>query len=177
MSNIRVASKSKIYSEIAPTLKQYLFNNNEWTLDYNGFILLLNIISKDAPNPHELPYGKAIDGINKAKNNMTQIGVRGSYYMQQAKQAFGCMIMILDDDGKLVNKPFINKLMPHKDKNSRDKWINDCVSYLKDWQSGKSDTIFNKYENITRDSYEYTCPSIYLCYFHIYVACLFVATL
>ena len=157
-----IASETRIRRQILPQLAEWLFNNGEWTLTYEGMLLLLNLVSKDrrAPNPYKIQYGKAIEGINNARNRLHQIGVRGSHYKQQAKQAICCALMKLDDDGKLTNKPFINKLLPHKDRGSRDDYIKDCVSNLKAYESKESDTIFNKCENVTRDSYVYTASSL-----------------
>ena len=149
-----------------PQLAEWLFNNGEWTLTYEGMILLLNLLSKDerAPNPPKIQYGKAIQGVNNARNRLHQMGVRGSYHKQQAKQAICCAFMKLDESGRLTNEQFINKLLPHKDRGARDEYIKQCASQLQAYESAETDTIFNKYENITRDSYvHYRLYQLYPC--------------
>ena len=151
----RIISTGKIY-EAGKAIKQYLFHNDKWTLDYKSMIVLFNYISKDpsAPNPHNIPYGSAIDATNNARCLLFEVGVKGSYHKLQAKQAITCALMKFDTEGTLVplNKKLLNVILPHKNDNCRDKWISQCEGYLKDYRAGKSDAIFNKYEHLTRDS-------------------------
>ena len=82
-------------------LKLFLFDNPDWRLDYKAMMKLLNIISNDkrAPNPYQIPHGMAINGINNATNVIHSIGVGGTYNQRQAKQAIGCVVMELDENG------------------------------------------------------------------------------
>ena len=167
MPNVLRPSRATVYLIAAPII-QYIFQY-EW--NYEAMLLLMDIIANDprTPNPHKIKFGNAIDGINNTKNRFQEIGVQGTWYKQQAKQAVACSLMKFDDDGNLHHRSnqLLNNLLPHKDRNSRDEWKHKCVTYLKDYQSGDGDTIFSKYDNITRDSYEYICISIHLCYFYI----------
>ena len=154
MDDRYIPRRSKLY-EIARPLKEYLFANNEWKLDYTAFICLMDMVSKDAraPNPgYKIPLGQAIDGINNAHDRLHQLGTNGTYHKLQAKQAICCAVMKLDDNGSLRNKKLLRALLPHKDRNCRNKWIDQCVLLLNNYNQGKSDIFFNKYDDLQRDS-------------------------
>ena len=154
MGDIRFIPDRRQLSRIAVSIKQYLFRNRQWRLDYNAFIYLMDCISKDpqAPTPYKIPYGLAIDATNNTREKLHQIGVKGSYDRLQTKQAICCGMMKLDEYGNLRNRNLFNKILPHTQNRSRKKWIDQCVSYLKDYTEGKSDAMFHKYEDLQRDS-------------------------
>ena len=146
--------QTKIY-EIAAPLLEYLFANPDWVLDYNGMVLLLDIISKDprAPNPNKIPYGQSFDAINNAKDLMADIGTGGTYNQKQAKQAICCSFMKLDGNYNLRNKGLIRKVIPHKPKSRHGtKWIKECRIYLTEYRKRNSNIFWNKHANLTRDS-------------------------
>ena len=109
--------QTKIYQIAAPLL-EYIYNNPDWVLDYNGMVLLLDIISNDprAPNPHKIPYGQSVDAVNNAKELISHIGTGGTYDQKQAKQAILCSFMKLDDNYNLRNRKLINEIIPHEPK-------------------------------------------------------------
>ena len=148
----RIISKTSI-NRIANKLKTELFGNSRWKFDYNSMRKLLNRISSDqrAPNPHNIPYGMAIHGMNKIKNMMDDIGTGGTYNQRQAKQALSCGVMDMDNDA-LKNKDLLVHILPHTDDHCRNDWIDNCVSYLDAYRTGESDAIFNKYQDLHRNS-------------------------
>ena len=153
IDNRYIPRRSKL-DQIAVPLKEYLFGNTKWRLDYNAIIYLLNCIAKDprAPNPYKIPYGTAVDATNNSRDKLHQIGVKGSYGKLQTKQAICCGMMKLDEHGNLRNRTLFNKILPHEDNGKRKKWIDQCISILTDYNEGKSDAMFNKYQDLHRNS-------------------------
>ena len=91
------------------------------------------------------------------------MGIVGTNYQKQCKQAISCAIMNMDGDYNLQNGNLLKVLLPHTNKDCRKVWIQQCVGYLAEYRKGKSTVPFNKYENMTRDSY--ICISMYI---HLY---------
>ena len=118
--------REKIRKDIAPRIMDLLFNNPQWQLDYNGMVILLDLISKhpSAPKQHDIYYGQALEGVNNAKKLLLHVGTQGSYYQKQAKQAITCCFMKLDNNYKLRNRKLIKKIIPHAPKSHNgNEWV------------------------------------------------------
>ena len=117
-------------------------------------IQILDKIGRDqrAPSPHQIPYGSAVNAINKVTDLMHRMGTGGSYECKQARQAITCGVIDVNGNNDIVNMKLLKKILPHKDDKCRKQWINDCISYLDKYTKGESDTIFNKYHDLHRDS-------------------------
>ena len=94
----------------------------------------------------------AVDATNNVRNKLHRMGTGGSYYKLQGKQAICCAMMKLDDHGNLSNRKLFKAVLPHENDKCRKKWVDQCVSCLKDYNDGKSDALFNEYEGLQRDS-------------------------
>ena len=70
----RKISRPHLY-RIGNQIKQQLFGNKTWKLDYKSMVTLLDIISKDdrCPTPYNIPYGMAIDATNNARNLLYRV--------------------------------------------------------------------------------------------------------
>ena len=114
----------------------------------------MDIASRDssAPNPHKIPYGQAIDGINNAKELLQDMGTGGTYLQLQSKQAITCSLLKLDDHNNVRNMKLMRKVLPHTYGTCRKDWVNKCASYLTNYRRNVSNVFVNKYENITRNS-------------------------
>ena len=148
-----VPGKSKLQL-IARKFRNELFHDPKWRLDYKSMIELFNIISKDpsAPNPYGISYGLAIDGINNATELLHDLGTGGSNLQLQSKQAVTCSLLKLDAHNNVRNRKLFKKVLPHRNKDCRNKWIKQCVSYLLDYKSKKSTVFVKKYDDMTRNS-------------------------
>ena len=116
-------------------------------------IELLDIVSRGRPemHPHNIPFGQAIDATNNVRNILHKVGIKGTHHKRQAKQVICCSVMNIDAHRCLRNRKLLKSLLPHKDDHCRRQWINHCVSYLNDYNDGKRDVFFNKYEDQHRD--------------------------
>ena len=123
-----IPKRNKLY-EISRDLKQFLFHNTDWRLDYKTMITLLDIVSKGRPiiNPHKIPFGQAIDATNNIRNILHKVGIQGTYHKRQAKQAICCSVMNVDANRCLRNRKLLKSLLPHKDADCRRLWINQCL--------------------------------------------------
>ena len=144
MDNRYIPKRRKLY-EIADKLRRGSFYDKNWRLDYKSMMQLFDIISRDsrAPNPHNIPFGVAIDGINNARNLLHDMGVGGSYLQRQSK---------LDENYNVRNSGLLNKFLPHKRSEHRTSWIDKYASYYAKYRRGESNVFVNKYENVTRNS-------------------------
>ena len=126
-----IPEKTKLYS-IARKLTKYLFDDPEWRLNYKTFIELMDIVCRDpsAPNPHNISYGLAIDGINDVKEPLHDMGTGGSHLQLQSKQAITCSLMQLDEHNNVRNRKLLKKVLSHKNRGCRNEWITQCTTYL-----------------------------------------------
>ena len=149
----RDPGRTELY-KMSRKIKEILFGDPRWKLSHKTMVELFDIISRhpDAPNPHKIPYGQAIDAAYNARNLIHDVGVMGSYLQLQSKQAITCSLMKLDEHYNLRNKKFINKLLPHANDDNKTKWINQCVSYLSEYKKGNTRVFVNKYEGLIRES-------------------------
>ena len=148
-----IISRTAMY-RLSTLFKKELFENDRYRFDDKSMMTLLDIISKDdrAPNQNKIPYGQAIRGINNIRDLLHKMGVWGTYYRLQAKQAITCGVIDKDDNGVIQNQKLLRILLPHKSDSARKEWIKKCASYLDSYDKGDSDTIFDKYLNVQRNS-------------------------
>ena len=149
----RVISPTTI-DTLSNNIKQQLYGNTRWKLDYKSILKILNKIGNDprAPNPNKIPYGMAVHSINNVSDILHDMGVGGSYGCRQAKQALTCGVIDLDDNHKVLNMKLLKAILPHKKDRCRKEWIDKCISYLDAYKKKESDTIFNKYQDLHRNS-------------------------
>ena len=148
-----IISRRSIY-RLSKLFKKELFENTRFKMDNDTMMQLLDIISKDerAPNENKIPYGAAIRGMDNICDRLHNMGVWGTYYRLQAKQAITCAVIDKDNNGEIQNKKLLEIILPHKDRGARKEWIDKCASYLDKYERGESDTIFNKYLDVHRNS-------------------------
>ena len=148
-----IISRPAIY-RLSKIFKEELFANDRFRFDDKSMMTLLDILSKDhrAPNQNKIPYGQAIRGMNNIRDRLHKMGVWGSYYRLQAKQAITCGVIDRDNNGVIQNRKLLQIILPHKSRSARKEWIDNCALYLDAYEKGDSDTIFNKYLNVHRNS-------------------------
>ena len=155
MGDRRIPGRTELY-RISRELKGILFGNPDWRLNYTRMLELFDIISKDprAPNPHKIPYGQAIDGAYNARKLLRDVGVLGSNLQKQSKQAITCAFMKLDSNYKVTgnNRKLLHKILPQRTADNRNKWINQCETYLTEYAKRNTNVFVNKYDNLRRNS-------------------------
>ena len=76
----------------------------------------------------------------------------GSNLQLQPKQAITCSLMNLDEHNNVRNRKLLRNILPHKNRDCRNKWMTQCTSYLTDYRKRNSNVFVNKHENMTRNS-------------------------
>ena len=98
---------------------------------FDDVIAVLNQLSqkKHAPNPTKILWGDALAGIVSMQSCMKKIGTRGTDQQQNTKKAVIAMLSVTDAaTGTLKNRPLLNAIAPHIDKNERAKFVNKGVA-------------------------------------------------
>ena len=114
---------------MAEKLNKDLFCNKRYYYDIKSIIKLLNQLSRydRAPNPYNLDWGYGIASIQSVHDIMHKLDTRGTDIQQQVKQGIGASILVFKEDYDIDNKKLIDRILPHKDEQARDDWIQKCV--------------------------------------------------
>ena len=98
---------------------------------FENLVYVLNALSKKkhAPNPTKLPWGDALAAAVSMQSSMKKIGVRGTDEQHNTKRAALAMLTATDPaTGKVLNRPLLNAVAPHKDRWERAKYVNKSVA-------------------------------------------------
>ena len=155
----RYVPKQGKIRQIAHSIAPIIFNHGEYRFDFNAVVSLLNMISRmeNIPQPptatKPIDWGSAIEAVYNMQQRYKQLGTNGTVLQKQNKQAITCGVMKYENGG-VSNKSLLRQILPHKDKDCKREYINQCESYLKAFLDDNDDTNYLcKDYNIQRDSY------------------------
>ena len=114
----------------ARLIRDKLFKSNVYHYDIESLAKLFNQVSQyteaETLNPNKLQWGYSITAIQSAYYVLHQLGLRGTDMQQQVKQGIVAALLYIFGD-KILNKPLIDKLVPHGNDHTRNDWIDKCV--------------------------------------------------
>ena len=131
---------------------QYGGYQHKWEIEH--IIKLLNRIGRDPRIPDDIrgAWGDSVKAIASAKEAVHNIGVRGDATKHQNKQAIMSSMMVLDNNGQLINKQLLNEVAPHKCPKSKKKYIKKAIAIRRDFDSGRSELLCEVKELQRRNS-------------------------
>ena len=111
---------------------------------------LLNYISKykDVPEQIQTLWGQSIKTLGSIKSSLMKIG-------KQNKQSIILSIIILDNEGKCVNKKLIYNILPMKARSSNYDFLHKCILLRKNLNNNYSKILCINNDNNKRNRYLY----------------------
>ena len=103
--------------------------------DKVDIIKLLNNIGqhKDMRQDMRFAWGDALLSLSASKQAVHTIGVRGTATQHHNKQAIVSSQIVLDENTNIMNKKWIQELLPHKSKRGKDKYLSLCHGIRKEF--------------------------------------------
>lgn len=111
----------------ARELHKKLFKSGSYKYTLTNIVTLLNQVSGYEETPHnDIKWGYAVLSMIAIQNMFNQLGTRGTHKLQQVKQGIAAAMLYLNGD-KIMNKPLLKAVLPHKDNHARNDWIDKCI--------------------------------------------------
>ena len=98
-----------------------------WFIYYIIFNILCKGINKHYNNKDYILWGDAIRASYQLKQILNILGTRGSIQQRQCKQTLIASVISINDNDEITNRKYIRSLLPHKNANARNEFINKCT--------------------------------------------------